>query len=69
MKAINASHRVCIYPKDVQRITGKTYSQSRLYLKKLRDILGKEAHQYVSVEEFCNYSGLPYEEVMRCIVG
>ncbi|MCZ8297028.1 MAG: hypothetical protein ACK5RV_00150 [Flavobacterium sp.] len=57
--------RVCIYPKDVQRITGKTYTQARLYLKKIKKSLNKEEHQLLSIEEFCRYSGLPYEEVIK----
>ena len=59
--------RVCIYPKDVQRITGKTYTQARLYLKKIKRSLNKEEHQLLSVQEFCHYSGLPYDEVLRSI--
>lgn len=59
------THRVCIYPKDVQRITGKTYTQSRLYVKKIKESLNKEEHHLLSVLEFCRYSGLPYEEVIK----
>ena len=58
-----------MYPKDVQRITGKTYTQSRLLLIKIKKHLNKENHQYVSVQEFSTYTGLPLEEVVRCIVG
>ncbi|PZX92503.1 hypothetical protein DOS84_15415 [Flavobacterium aquariorum] len=50
--------KVCIYPKDVQRITGKTNRQARLYLNKIKDNLNKEPHQLISIEEFCSYSGL-----------
>jgi len=57
--------RVCMYPKDVQRILGKEYTQARLYLIKIRKHLRKEDHQLVSVEEFCKYTGLPFEEVLR----
>ncbi|WP_269684829.1 hypothetical protein [Flavobacterium lacustre] len=61
--------RACIYPKDVQRITGKTYRQARLYLNKIKDNLNKEPHQFISIEEFCDYSGLQMEHVLRCIIG
>ncbi|MDI1256961.1 MAG: hypothetical protein PSV16_12765 [Flavobacterium sp.] len=61
--------RACIYPKDVERILGKTYRQSRLYLNRIKSSLGKESHQFVFIEEFCKYSGLPVEDVMRCIIG
>lgn len=66
---VNANTRVCIYPKDVQRIMGKTYTQARLYLIKVKHHLQKEGHQLVSVEEFATYTGLPIEEIKRCIKG
>ena len=66
---VGSNTRVCIYPKDVQRITGKTYRQARLYLKKVKDSLNKEPHQLISIEEFCTFSGLQMEHVLRCIIG
>ena len=60
--------RVCMYPKDVQRIMGKEYTQARRYLIKIKKHLNKEDHQYISVEEFSKYSGLPIEEVLRCML-
>lgn len=62
-----SNRRVCMYPKDVQRIMGKEYTQARLYLIKIKKHLKKEDHQYVSVEEFSKYSGLPVEEIIRCM--
>lgn len=61
--------RVCIYPKDVQRITGKTYRQARLYLIKIKSHLNKEPHQFISIDEFCEFSGLKKEHVLCCIIG
>nr|WP_269235039.1 hypothetical protein [Flavobacterium flavigenum] len=60
--------RVCIYPKDVQCILGKEYPQARLYLQKIKKHFNKEAHQLISIEEFCEYSGLRIEHVVRCIL-
>jgi hypothetical protein len=60
--------RICMYPKDVQRIMGKEYTQARLYLIKIKKHLKKEDHQYVSVGEFSNYTGLPLEEVLRSML-
>jgi len=59
--------RLCIYPKDVQQITGKSYRQSVRILQKLRKRFNKPADSYVSVTEFCIYSGLDREEVERWI--
>ena len=55
--------RLCIYPKDVQRITGKSYRQSIRLLQKLKESCNKEKNSLVSVEEFCDYTGLKYELV------
>ena len=60
--------RVCMYPKDAQRIMGKEYTQARRYLIKIKKHLNKQDHQYISVEEFSKYSGLPIEEVLRCML-
>ena len=66
---IPSSTRVCIYPKDVQRSMGKEYAQARLYLLKIKKHLNKETHQLISIEEFCEYTGLKTEHGLRCIVG
>lgn len=68
MKVTQAPNRICIYPKDVQRITGKTYNQARMYLNRIKDDLKKTPGQFVSVGEFCAYSGLPEGEVLGCLV-
>lgn len=61
--------KVCMYPKDVQRVMDKTYTQARLYLIKIKKHLNKENHQLISIKEFCDYTGLPIEEVTRSIGG
>lgn len=63
-----SSGRVCMYPKDVQRIMGKEYTQARRYLITIKKHLKKQDHQYVSVEEFSKYSGLPLDEVLRSML-
>lgn len=61
--------RVCIYPKDVQIITGKSYRYSRLLLTEIKKNLNKQEHQFISIEEFCLYTGLKLEEVRPLIIG
>jgi len=61
--------RVCIYPKDVQRITGKSYRYSRLLLIAIKKNLNKQEHQLISIDEFCQYTGLTAEQVLPLIVG
>lgn len=66
---IPSSTRVCIYPKDIQRIMGKEYAQARLYLLKVKKYYNKAPHQLISIEEFSVYSGLKEEHIARCIIG
>ena len=61
--------RICIYPKDIQRITGKSYRQSARLLQKIRSDLNKHENEFVSVEEFCNYTSLKIEQVEPLIIG
>lgn len=65
----NQSKRICIYPKDIQRITGKSYRQSTRILQKIRIELKKLDNEFVSIEEFCNYTSLKIEQVESLIIG
>ena len=55
--------RVCIYPKDVQIVTCKSERWGREVIKKIKSHYSKESHQLVSIEEFCQYTGLPVQSV------
>jgi hypothetical protein len=61
--------RICIYPKDVQRITGKSERYGRSLLSQIKAHYQKQEHQFVSVDEFCQYTGLKTEQVYPLIVG
>ncbi|MGL1885472.1 MAG: hypothetical protein OCD76_03065 [Reichenbachiella sp.] len=55
--------RIIIYPKDIQRITGKSERYGRMMLQKVRQYYKKETHQLVTVDEFSNYSGIGVEAI------
>ena len=55
--------RICIYPKDIERITGKSYRQSARMLQAIRKSLNKLENELVTIEEFCQYAGLKIEQV------
>lgn len=59
--------RLCIYPKDVQRITGRSLGYSRTLLAELRKKLGKDRKDFISVAEFCTYTGLNQDDVCTMI--
>lgn len=61
--------RLCIYPKDIQRITGMSYRQSIRLLQKIRKELKKLENEFVSIEEFCQYTSLKPEQVEPLITG
>ena len=62
------SKRVCIYPKDIQRITGKSYRQSTRILNEVRKSLRKPKNSLVSIVEFCEHTGLKIEEVRGALL-
>lgn len=61
--------RVCIYPKDVQIITGKSYRQSVRLVHKIKTELNKTAKEFLTIDEFCEYTGIKYEQVAHLILG
>lgn len=61
--------RICIYPKDIQRITGKSYRQSTRLMQKIRTDLKKLENEFLTIEEFCSYAGLKNEQVAHLIFG
>ena len=56
--------RICIYAKDIQLITGRTERYGNKLLVKIRKHLKKETHHLVTINEFCEYTGLRISEVM-----
>ena len=56
--------RICIYPKDIQVVTGRTERYGRKVISKIKTVLKKEPHQVVTIQEFCLYMGLQYENVV-----
>ncbi len=55
--------RICIYPKDIQVITGKSERYGRSIIKLIKEHLNKEKHQLVTIDEFCEYMGLEVSDV------
>jgi len=55
--------RICIYPKDIQVLTGKSERYARKIVADIRRNYKKNKHQLLSVKEFCDYMGLNEEEV------
>ena len=59
--------RLVIYAKDVQRITGRCERSSYALLQQIRKYYRKDRRAFVTVEEFCVYTGLREEDVGRVL--
>ena len=59
--------RIIIYPKDVQRITGKSERYGRQLIRNIKSHLNKKDHQYITIDEFADYTGLNPLEVEEFI--
>lgn len=59
--------RLCIYPKDIMIITGRSERYARKLLQQLKQQLQKKPNQFVTIKEFNGISGLDEEEINRII--
>lgn len=59
--------RICIVPKDVERITGKSDRHCRRIIQTIKKQNNKLKHQSVTIHEFCAYMGLKIEDVEKFI--
>ena len=50
--------RIVIYPKDIQRITGKSERYGRLMIQRIKQELKKDDHQLVTIQEYSEFSGI-----------
>lgn len=60
--------RICIYPKDVQRLTGRSERYGRKLLQKIRKHFEKDQHQFVTIKEFSEYTGINEAEIEEYIL-
>ena len=60
--------RICIYTKDIQNVTGRKEKTARRLLSKIKKELGKPEEGFVTVQEFCKFTGISEEEVNRFMV-
>lgn len=56
--------RVVIYVRDVMNITGRSESGARSLLQKIKEVIGKQPAQCITIKEFCEYTGIE-EEIVR----
>lgn len=60
--------QVVIYPKEAAALTGNSYEAGKRLLQRVRKHFGKSATSYVSIAEFCSYTGLPEPVVSAALL-
>ena len=60
--------RVCIYPKDIHCITGRSERYGRKLINQMKEHFGKQPHQFITAQEFSEYSGIDQETVKEYLL-
>lgn len=58
-------NRMVVYPKDVMNITGRSERTARKLLFRIRKKYNKEKNAFISLEEFCEFTGLKPNDVSK----
>jgi len=58
-------NRIVVYARDIENITGRRERAARQLLQRIREVNGKRPGQFVTITEFCLYTGLTQEDVSR----
>jgi hypothetical protein len=64
-----SAKRICIYPKDIQMLTGKSERYARKLVAQVRMHYKKNKGQLLTIKEFYDYMGLEEKEVKNAIVN
>ena len=59
----NIPQRAVIHPRDVENITGRRGRTAQYLIQTIRKAFGKEKFQFVTVGEFCLFTGIDEETV------
>lgn len=58
-------NRIVIFARDVENMTGRSERTARLLLARIRKSFGKKPGQFITVSEFCEFTGMREDEVNR----
>jgi hypothetical protein len=61
-------NRIVIYAKDVMNITGRKERAARKLLASIRKKYKKRKGEFISVFEFCEFTGLEVEKVSKFLL-
>ncbi len=58
-------HRLVIYASDIRQLTGCSKTSSQRQIRNIKTKIGKQAHQYLTIEEYCTDMGLNYNKTLQ----
>lgn len=61
----NQPSRLVIYASDIRLLTGCSKSTSQRQMERIKKDLGKQSHQYLTIEEYCTAMGLDYQKTLQ----
>ena len=64
---MKTTNRMIICAKDIELVTGKVERTARRIMAKIRIKNNKPPSAYITIEEFCEYTGLKEERVRALI--
>lgn len=56
-------NRIVIYAKDISNITGRKERAARKLIARIREKYQKENGSFITIFEFCEFTGIPKESV------
>jgi len=62
-------NRIVIYAKDIMNITGRRERAARKLLAQIRKKYKKRRGEFISIDEFCQFTGLKEEKVSLFLVN
>lgn len=60
-------NRISIDPSDVAILIGRDISTAQRLMRTIKDSLEKKKHQRVTIKEFCDYMGFPFDDTFNMI--
>jgi predicted DNA-binding transcriptional regulator AlpA len=62
-----APSRIAIYPKDIMTITGRSERTAYKLMADIKKKYNKQKGQFITLKEFCDFTGMKPEEVQECL--
>ena len=61
--------RIVIYPQDIALITGRSDRYGRMIIKRIKEHLGKDQYQLLTIKEFADYMSIDITLIESVLFG